>query len=53
MDDIFVDLFCHKLSEIKFLFWLWGIVIGFGGQVMRILISHQMKVMFFNFLDDL
>ena len=52
MDDILVDLFCHKLSEEKFLFRLGCVVVRFRSKVMRVFVSHQVEVMDLDTFDN-
>lgn len=53
VDNIFVDLACDQLAEVEFLLWLRGKVVGLGGQVVRVLVGHQMKVVLLDALNNL
>jgi len=53
MNNVLIDLSSDDLSEVELLLRLGGIVICLRGKVMRILRSHQVKVMNLDVFNDL
>jgi hypothetical protein len=53
MDDVLVDVLRHELSEEQLLLGLRGEVVGLRREVVRVLVRHQVKVVFLDALDNL
>ncbi len=53
MDNVLIDIFRHKGTEILLLLHFGSIIVCFRGQVVRVLSCHQVKVVRLDALNNL